>query len=103
MALDRAVLDFDYQQAFHAPLLEAYELLLLEAMQGDHTLFTREDEVERAWEVLMPVLDEPPAVVPYQPGSWGPPEADELLLPRHWHVTPPRDGSEDRPYSMSGP
>ena len=43
---------FDYEQTFHAPLVEAYELLLLEAMEGDHTLFTREDEVERAWELL---------------------------------------------------
>jgi glucose-6-phosphate 1-dehydrogenase len=91
MELDRAVLDFDYGQTFQTPLIEAYELLILEAMEGDHTLFTREDEVERAWEVLMPVLEHPPPVVTYEPGSWGPPEVDELLLPRHWHVTPARD------------
>jgi glucose-6-phosphate 1-dehydrogenase len=89
--LDRATLDFDYESEFNAPLIEAYELLILEAMHGDHTLFTREDEVERAWEVLMPVLGNPPPVVMYEPGSWGPVEADELLTPRHWHVTPPSD------------
>jgi glucose-6-phosphate 1-dehydrogenase len=85
--LDRAVMTFDYEQTFHAPLVEAYELLLMEAMEGDHTLFTREDEVERAWEILMPLLDDPPPVRFYEPGSWGPPEADELILPHHWHVS----------------
>jgi glucose-6-phosphate 1-dehydrogenase len=88
LSLDRASLDFDYGGQFQAPLVEAYELLLLEAMEGDHSLFTREDEVERAWEVLMPVLRHPPPVVMYEPGSWGPREAEDLILPRHWHVTP---------------
>jgi glucose-6-phosphate 1-dehydrogenase len=88
LELDRASLDFDYERQFQAPLVEAYELLLLEAMEGDHSLFTREDEVERAWEVLMPVLRHPPRVVMYEPGSWGPGEANDLILPRHWHVTP---------------
>jgi glucose-6-phosphate 1-dehydrogenase len=91
LELDRATLDFDYERVFQTPLIEAYETLILEAMGGDHTLFTREDEVERAWEVLMPVLENPPPVVTYEPGSWGPAEADELILPRHWHVTPPHD------------
>lgn len=86
MALDRAELDFDYGTRYSAPLIDAYELLLLEAMKGDHTLFTREDEVERAWEILEPVLRRPPPVRPYPPGSWGPQEADELLAPRRWHV-----------------
>ena len=85
--LDRAVMTFDYEQTFHAPLVEAYELLLLEAMEGDHTLFTREDEVERAWEILMPLLRDPPPVHFYPKKSWGPPEADELIRPHHWHVS----------------
>jgi glucose-6-phosphate 1-dehydrogenase len=87
--LDRAELDFDYQSAYRTPLIEAYETLILEAMAGDHTLFTRSDEVERAWEVIQPVLEDPPPVTFYEKGSWGPEEADELILPRHWHVTPP--------------
>jgi len=94
LELDRALLDFDYEEAFHTPLIEAYEILLLEAMDGDHTLFTREDEVERAWEVLQPVLDDPPPVILYEPGTWGPEEAEELILPRHWHVTQPREDVE---------
>jgi glucose-6-phosphate 1-dehydrogenase len=87
--LGRATLDFDYDKTFETPLVEAYELLLLEVMEGDHTLFTREDEVERAWDVLAPVLQNPPLVELYEPGSWGPEKAEELLLPRHWHLTPP--------------
>ena len=87
--MDRAQLDFDYTRTYRTPLIEAYETLILEAMAGDHTLFTRSDEVERAWEVIAPVLEDPPQVVFYEKGSWGPEEADELILPRHWHVTPP--------------
>ncbi len=87
--LDRAELDFDYQSAYRTPLIEAYETLILEAMAGDHTLFTRADEVERAWEVIAPVLENPPPVRFYGKGAWGPVEADELILPRHWHVMLP--------------
>jgi glucose-6-phosphate 1-dehydrogenase len=92
MELDRATMDFDYETAYRSELLEAYEYLLLEAMEGDHTLFTREDEVERAWEVLTPVLEDPPPVLEYEPGSWGPAAAEDLVFPRHWHLTPPREG-----------
>jgi glucose-6-phosphate 1-dehydrogenase len=94
LELDRALLHFDYGVAYGGPLIEAYETLLLEAMEGDHTLFTREDEVERAWEVLDPVLKDPPPVQFYEPGSWGPEEADALVLPRHWHLTASAEGEE---------
>jgi glucose-6-phosphate 1-dehydrogenase len=87
LELDRATLEFDYGETYPGVLIEAYELLLLEAMAGDHTLFTREDEVERAWQVLMPVLNHPSRVAFYNPGTWGPEEADELILPRHWHIS----------------
>ncbi len=56
-------------------------------MEGDHTLFLREDGVDRAWEILQPVLDHPAPVVEYEPGSWGPPEADALIAPHRWHAT----------------
>ncbi len=65
---------------------EAYERLLHEAMDGDHTLFARGDGVERAWTVVQPVLDAMPPVCLYPAGSWGPPEADELIAPRKWHL-----------------
>jgi glucose-6-phosphate 1-dehydrogenase len=85
--LDGASLDFDYGERFaEQPLEEAYELLLLEAMNGDHTLFTRQDGVERAWEVLGPVFDDLPPVIEYEPGSWGPADADRLIAPRPWQT-----------------
>jgi glucose-6-phosphate 1-dehydrogenase len=83
-----ASLDFDYGETFEGmPLVEAYELLLLEAMHGDHTLFTRQDGVERAWEVLQPVLDDLPPALAYDEGTWGPEEADALIAPRRWLAT----------------
>ncbi len=88
ISLEETSLDFDYGQAFaDMPLVGAYEHLLYEAMHGDHTLFTRQDGVERAWEVLERVLDDPPEPRPYAPGSWGPPEADALIAPRRWLTT----------------
>ena len=58
---------------------EPYERLLHDALIGDHSLFTREDSVEETWRVLQPLVDHPPAPLPYPQGSWGPYEADELL------------------------
>jgi glucose-6-phosphate 1-dehydrogenase len=85
IALDRAALDFEYERAFaDLPLVEAYELLLLEAMHGDQTLFLRQEAVERAWEVLEPLFADPGPALPYEPGSWGPPDADRLIAPRRW-------------------
>jgi glucose-6-phosphate 1-dehydrogenase len=66
--------------------LEAYERLLLDVMRGDQTLFTRSDEVDRVWQVCQPVLDNPPALQPYQPGSWGPEAALTLPGPRGWQL-----------------
>jgi glucose-6-phosphate 1-dehydrogenase len=66
-------------------------------MEGDHTLFLREDEVERAWEMLTPVLEERPPVLPYEHGSWGPERSEDLILPSHWHLTPVRDPAADPP------
>lgn len=57
----------------------AYERLLGDAMAGDSSLFAREDAVEAAWAIVDPVLSAPGPVLPYEPGSWGPAEADRLL------------------------
>ena len=85
IALDQADLEFDYGERFEGKeLVEAYEALLLEAMHGDRTLFLRQDGVERAWEVLEPVFADPPPVAEYDPGAWGPAEADGLIAPRRW-------------------
>lgn len=59
--------------------LDAYERLLGDAMQGDATLFARQDVVEAAWAIVQPVLDASVQPVEYAPGSWGPAEADRLV------------------------
>ncbi len=56
-----------------------YEVLLLDALRGDSTRFTRQDSVEEAWRIFEPLLSAPPPVHPYAPGSWGPKEADRLV------------------------
>jgi glucose-6-phosphate 1-dehydrogenase len=58
--------------------LEAYERLLSDAMRGDKILFVREDAVDAAWAVVDPVLGDVTPVHEYEPGTWGPPEADQL-------------------------
>jgi glucose-6-phosphate 1-dehydrogenase len=56
-----------------------YEVLLNAAMQGQSLRFTRQDGVEEQWRIMQPLLDAPPPVQPYAPGSWGPPAADRLV------------------------
>ena len=89
MRLGTAELTFRYADSFGAALgLEGYERLLLDAMLGDQSLFTRADAIERLWEISAPLLEHPPAVQPYAPGSWGPqPTLDHLAAPYHWHLS----------------
>lgn len=81
-------MDFRYNAAFGVESPEAYERLLLDAMLGDSTLFTRSDEVEASWSLITPIHQgwaESKHVFPYEAGSWGPKEADELIgLNRFW-------------------
>ncbi len=72
-------MDFHYGEHFGEQALpEAYERLLLDAIQGDASLFARSDEIELAWRLVDPLtVDKEPVF--YAPGSWGPYEADELL------------------------
>ena len=60
--------------------MDAYERLLGDAMAGDATLFARQDVVEAAWTIVDPVLREPAPLHDYEPGSWGPAEADRLVV-----------------------
>jgi glucose-6-phosphate 1-dehydrogenase len=63
-----------------------YEVLLHAAMVGHIMRFTRQDGVEETWRIMQPLLDAPPPVHPYAPGSWGPSAADELTAPSGgWH------------------
>jgi len=78
-------MDFHYADDFAKEALpEAYERLLLDAMQGDASLFARADEIELAWGLVDPILEgwerpDAPPLVFYPPGSWGPKRADDLL------------------------
>jgi glucose-6-phosphate 1-dehydrogenase len=78
-------MDFSYGSSFGVTSADAYNRLLLDAMLGDQTLFTRSDEVEEAWRIVTPALaawDAPadPASVPqYEAGTWEPTEAEFLL------------------------
>ncbi len=74
---------------------DPYERLLGDALRGDSSLFTREDSVEETWRIVQPLLDSPPPVEGYQPGSWGPARARRLLDGRSrwrqpWTETPAR-------------
>jgi glucose-6-phosphate 1-dehydrogenase len=55
-----------------------YERLLGDAMSGDATLFAREDVVEIAWAIVDPLIQQPSPLHAYEPGTWGPPEAERL-------------------------
>jgi glucose-6-phosphate 1-dehydrogenase len=83
-------MEFHYRDTFaHRAIPDAYERLLLDALQGDPSLFTRSDRAEISWGLIDPIIagmhqaGGPPLCM-YEPGSWGPPEADEFLA---------RDGS----------
>jgi glucose-6-phosphate 1-dehydrogenase len=58
---------------------EPYERLLGDALNGVHTLFTRQDSIEETWRVVQPLLDDPGPVHKYEPGTWGPDEAMDLV------------------------
>jgi glucose-6-phosphate 1-dehydrogenase len=77
-------MDFTYGSSFSVDSPDAYETLLLDALLGDASLFTRADEVEAAWSIVTPIIDAwldqpPPAFPSYDAGTWGPVAADALL------------------------
>ena len=84
MAIRPVTMDFTYGSAFSVDSPDAYETLILDALQGDASLFTRADEVEEAWSIIDPIVQawahEPGPPFPnYAAGTWGPVAADELL------------------------
>jgi glucose-6-phosphate 1-dehydrogenase len=83
-------MDFRYNASYGVESPEAYERLLLDAMLGDSTLFTRSDEVEASWSLITPIhqgWEQAPApeFPNYEAGSWGPKQAD-TLLERDWRA-----------------
>jgi glucose-6-phosphate 1-dehydrogenase len=88
ITLESAAMTFSYANSFNAAnALEGYERLILEAMLGNQSLLTRADGIERVWEISSPLLQSPPPVKPYAPGSWGPAEVNDLISPYHWHLS----------------
>jgi glucose-6-phosphate 1-dehydrogenase len=87
MNLEKVSMQFSLHEVHReADTLEAYERLIRDAMNGDHTLFTTADGIERLWEVSTPLLEDPPDVIPYAPGSWGPGQIRDLVAPRRWRL-----------------
>ena len=87
LSLGHSEMVFSYKDSFAiANALEGYERLILLAMIGDQSLFTRSDGIERLWEISTPLLENPRPVEPYERGSWGPASVDELTAPYRWHL-----------------
>ena len=87
MTLGASTMSFRYKDSFaQANALEGYERLILLAMLGDQSLFTRADGIERVWEISAPLLDSPPPVESYESGTYGPASVDKLIAPYRWHL-----------------
>jgi glucose-6-phosphate 1-dehydrogenase len=87
MRLEKLSMQFDTQETGEADeVLEAYERLLYDATRGERTLFTTADGIERLWEVAAPLLENPPDLEFYEPGSYGPKSVQELIAPRRWRL-----------------
>ncbi|MCH7526732.1 MAG: glucose-6-phosphate dehydrogenase, partial [Planctomycetes bacterium] len=85
MALRESELDFHYRESYaETPIPDAYERLLLDAINGDASLFIRSDEIELAWRLIDPIVQgweaKPEVRMPtYKVGTWGPAEADRFM------------------------
>ncbi|MET0279957.1 MAG: glucose-6-phosphate dehydrogenase [Steroidobacteraceae bacterium] len=87
MKLDKLSLQFAmHDTGLVGEVLEAYERLILDAMRGDHTLFNTAEGIERLWEVSAPLIESPPPVRTYAPGSWGPNSIHQLVAPHAWRL-----------------
>ncbi|WP_446666234.1 glucose-6-phosphate dehydrogenase [Flexivirga sp. B27] len=85
--LDKVSMQFAVQDTDWAgSVLEAYERLIYDAVRGERTLFTTADGIERLWEISQPLIDNPPPVRPYAPGSWGPNQIHQLVAPNAWRL-----------------
>ena len=87
MKLEKLSMQFSTRETAAAgDVLEAYERLILDAMRGDHTLFTTAEGIESLWDRSAPLLDNPPPVKPYAPGTWGPNAIHQLVAPHAWRL-----------------
>jgi glucose-6-phosphate 1-dehydrogenase len=95
MILSPVDMVFNYKDAYEGNEPEAYETLLYDVMEGDATLFMRADQVEAAWQIVMPIIEvweerQPLDFPNYAPDSWGPEDAEALIARdgHHWILTP---------------
>jgi glucose-6-phosphate 1-dehydrogenase len=87
MKLDKMSMQFSTQETEQlGDVLEAYERLILDAMRGDHTLFTTAEGIESLWERSAQLLEDPPPAKQYQPGTWGPNAIHQLIAPNAWRL-----------------
>jgi glucose-6-phosphate 1-dehydrogenase len=87
MRLEKLSMQFSTQDTNRArDVLEAYERLILDAMRGDHTLFTTADGIESLWARSEALLEDPPPVKPYAAGTWGPNAIHQLIAPHAWRL-----------------
>jgi glucose-6-phosphate 1-dehydrogenase len=87
MRLDKLSMQFAmHDTGLAGDVLEAYERLILDAMRGDHTLFNTAEGIEQLWEKSTPLLEAPPPVRQYTPGSWGPNVIHSLVAPHAWRL-----------------
>lgn len=85
--LDKLSMQFSVDETdWSGDVLEAYERLILDAVRGDHTLFTTAQGVERLWEISTGLIENPPPVRPYAKGTWGPNQIHQLIAPRAWRL-----------------
>jgi glucose-6-phosphate 1-dehydrogenase len=93
MTVSPVTMDFRFESAFGRSAPDAYERIILDAMLGDGTVFTRSDEVLAAWKFITPILQAwaaapPPEFPNYAAGTWGPAAAQELIARdgRQWRI-----------------
>jgi glucose-6-phosphate 1-dehydrogenase len=89
MRLGQARMEFTYQGSFGTQGLEPYERLMYDAMLGDRTLFTDAEGIESLWAASSALIDDPPPLHRYTPGSYGPQKMHELIAPRRWWLPAP--------------
>jgi glucose-6-phosphate 1-dehydrogenase len=87
MRLEKLSMQFSTQETDSAgDAMEAYERLIMDAIRGDHTLFTTAEGIESLWERSAPLLEDPPPIKVYGRGTWGPNSIHQLIAPNAWRL-----------------
>ena len=84
--LEPGRMSFQYEPGFGSELIGPYERLIHDAMRGDHTLFTTAAGIEELWDKAHQLVNDPPPVRAYAPGSWGPNAIHQMIAPHAWRL-----------------